>query len=419
MTEVTADSARAAHLRSRLTDELVAEGTIVSNEVEAAFRTVPRHLFAPGTTLEQSYAQDTLRTKRDQHGITISSISAPWLQAMMLEQAGLRPGLRVLEIGSGGYNAALTAELVGEDGEVTTVDIDQDVVDRARSCLTEAGYSRVNVVLADAEGGVPEHAPYDRILVTAGAWDIPPAWVNQLTESGTITVPLRMRGLTRSITFMRSGDHLTSRSAEVCGFVAMQGAGEHRERLLLLRGKEIGLRFDDGWPANPDLLNGAFAAGQATMWSGVTVGNTEPFDTLQLWLATALDGFCLIAVDKELDSGLVSPANRIAAPAVVDGASFGYLAVRRVIQGTVEFGAHAFGPDSCALAEAVAEQVRVWDRAYRNEPGPWFAVYPAQIPEEQLPDGLVITKRHSRVIVSWPSARLSAADQGLLHASTG
>ncbi|MGH3889664.1 MAG: methyltransferase domain-containing protein [Pseudonocardiaceae bacterium] len=167
-----ADSARAAQLRGRLTDELVAAGTIVSKEVEVAFRTVPRHLFAPGATLEESYAQDTVRVKRDEHGIAISMVSAPRIQAMMLEQAGLRPGMRVLEIGSGGYHAALLAELVGADGEVTTVDIDPEVTDRARSCLTEAGYSRVNVVLADAEGGVAAHAPFDRIIVTVGAWDI-------------------------------------------------------------------------------------------------------------------------------------------------------------------------------------------------------------------------------------------------------
>ncbi|MGH3992458.1 MAG: lantibiotic dehydratase, partial [Pseudonocardiaceae bacterium] len=192
MTEVIADSARAAELRGRLTDELVADGTIVSNQVEAAFRTEPRHLFSPGATLEESYAQDIVATKRDEHGITISSVSAPRIQAFMLEQAGLHPGMRVLEIGSGGYHAALMAELVGADGEVTTVDIDPEVVDRARSCLTDAGYSRVNVVLADAEGGVPEHAPYDRIIVTVGAWDIPPAWVDQLTEGGTITVPFAL-----------------------------------------------------------------------------------------------------------------------------------------------------------------------------------------------------------------------------------
>ena len=86
MKDVIADSARAAYLRGRLTDELVAGGTIVSDEVEAAFRTVPRHLFAPGATLEASYAQDTVRTKRDQHGATISAVSAPQIQAMMLNK---------------------------------------------------------------------------------------------------------------------------------------------------------------------------------------------------------------------------------------------------------------------------------------------------------------------------------------------
>lgn len=86
------------------------------------------------------------------------------------------------------------AELVGSEGTVTTVDIDPEVTDRACSLLGEAGYSRVNVVLADAETGVAEHAPYDRIIVTAGAWDIPPVWVEQLADGGRIVVPLRMRG---------------------------------------------------------------------------------------------------------------------------------------------------------------------------------------------------------------------------------
>nr|WP_312880952.1 methyltransferase, FxLD system [Thermomonospora cellulosilytica] len=406
-----ADSARAEQLRSGLVDALVTDGVITSREVETAFRTVPRHMFAPEASLEEAYAQDRLVTKRDEHGITISSVSAPQIQAMMLEQAELGPGMRVLEIGSGGYNAALMAELVGPGGVVTTIDIDPDVIDRARRFLKEAGYPHVNVVLADGEQGCAEHAPFDRIMVTAGAWDIPPAWVDQLTEGGSITVPLRMRGLTRSITFTRVGDHLESRSARVCGFVAMQGAGRHRERLLLLRGKEIGLRFDDGWPADPDLLNGAFEAGDARVWSGVTVGRREPFDTLQLWLATALDGFCLLSVDKDLDSGLVRPVNRIAAPAVVEGAGFAYLTVRGVDETSVEFGAHAFGPDAVRLAETMAEQVGVWDRVHRTGPGPRFAVYPAHIPVGRLPDGLVITKRHVHVTVSWPAAQPSAAGQ--------
>jgi protein-L-isoaspartate(D-aspartate) O-methyltransferase len=173
-----------------LVDKIIAQraelNAVLSSEVEAALRTVPRHLFAPGVPWETAYTNDTVVTKRDEHGIALSSVSAPWLQAMMLEQAQLAPGMRVLEIGSGGYNAALIAELVGEEGEVTTVDIDSDVADRARRCLAVAGYRWVNVVLADAEGGIPDHAPYDRIIVTVGAWDIPPAWVDQLAEGGRL-----------------------------------------------------------------------------------------------------------------------------------------------------------------------------------------------------------------------------------------
>lgn len=415
MMEVTADSARAAELREKLVDELVAQGTIASKEVEAAFREVPRHLFAPGAPLEKAYAQAIVATKRDENGITISSVSAPEIQATMLEQAGLRPGMRALEIGSGGYNAALMAELVGEDGEITTIDIDADVIDRARLCLNEAGYGRVNVVLADGEEGCAEYAPYDRTIVTVGSWDIPPTWLAQLADEGTVTVPLRMRGLTRSITFVRAGDHLISQSAKICGFVTMQGAGAHRERLLLLRGKEIGLRFDDEWPVDPELLNGVLDTERVKAWSGVRIPRGEQFDTLQMWLASALDGFCLLAVDPKLDTGLVDPQNKMACPAVVDGGSFAYLTLRKLgeePEPEFEFGAHAFGPDAAALAEAMAEQIRVWGRDHRAGPGPRIAAYPAGTPDDQLPEGRVINKRHVRILISWRPNDPSPASQG-------
>lgn len=83
----TTESFRADELRAALADELVADGTIVSKDVEVAFRAVRRHLFAPGATLEQAYAHDIVVTKKNEHGITISSVSAPSIQAMMLEQA--------------------------------------------------------------------------------------------------------------------------------------------------------------------------------------------------------------------------------------------------------------------------------------------------------------------------------------------
>ncbi len=401
MTEVIADSAHAAQLRDRLTDELVAKGTIVSKEVEAAFRAVPRHLFAPGATLKESYAQDTVRTKRDEHGITISAVSAPRIQAMMLEQAGLRPRMRVLEIGSGGYNAALLAELVGEDGEVTTVDIDPEVTDRARNCLTQAGYSRVNVVLADAEGGVPQHGPYDRILVTAGAWDIPPAWVDQLTEGGRLVVPLRMRGLTRSIVFGREGGHLASRGYELCGFVPMQGAGERRERLVLLDGDMVGLRVDDGQQLDADRLREALSQPRVQAWSQVTAGPGERFDGLHLWLALAVPEFCLLGAQREaVDRGIVAHAWPLGVPTAVAGGSFAYLGLRPVNpeRQRFEFGAYAHGPDADSLAHRMIEHIQSWDGTSLNAR---IEAHPADTPDADLPDGHVINKKHTRVVISW------------------
>jgi protein-L-isoaspartate(D-aspartate) O-methyltransferase len=134
------ETTHAEALREGMIAELREMGTIRSDRVAEAFRAVPRHLFAPGAPLEAVYAATTsVIIKRDDHGVPISTVSAPELQAFMLEQAAIRPGMNVLEIGSGGYNAALMAELVGSEGTVTTVDIDPEVTDRASSLLGEAG----------------------------------------------------------------------------------------------------------------------------------------------------------------------------------------------------------------------------------------------------------------------------------------
>jgi len=175
MVDTSADSGRAAEIRNALTDKLRSDGMITSPVVKRAFRTVPRHLFVPaGTPLEVAYhADDSVAIKRDHGSVIISSISAPFIQARMIEQAGLGPGMSVLEIGSGGCNAALLAEVVGSGGRVVSVDIDPEVTDRARALLDATGYrGRVTVVQADAEHGVPDLEPVDVILVTVGAWDM-------------------------------------------------------------------------------------------------------------------------------------------------------------------------------------------------------------------------------------------------------
>src|SRR6266545_5689343 len=135
----TPDADRVAELRVALVDQLRADRKITSPAVEAAFRAVARERFLPADiSLETAYGvDDSVVTKRDQHGVAVSSVSAAYIQARMLEQAELRPGMTVLEVGSGGLNAALIAEIIGSEGRVLSVDIDREGTDRAAALLDE------------------------------------------------------------------------------------------------------------------------------------------------------------------------------------------------------------------------------------------------------------------------------------------
>ncbi|MGW5677384.1 methyltransferase, FxLD system [Streptomyces sp. NPDC003860] len=401
-------TAEVERLREEMIEKLRELGAVRTAEVEGALRKAPRHVFAPEAPLEKAYAAEyALVTKKDADGVDISSVSAARVQAMMLEQARIRPGDRILEIGSGGQNAAYIAELVGAAGQVTTADIDPDITERAERLLAQAGYERVNVVLADGEGGVPEHAPYDRIVVTVGAWDIPPAWVDQLAEGGRIVVPLRMRGLTRSVAFDRVGDHLVSRDYELCGFVPMQGVGENRMRLSLLHepaGEEVALKLDDGRQVDAHLLRDALHQPRTEVWTGVTIGGFEPNDNLDLWLATALDDFTLLSAKPGARTrGIVASVSPIGVATLAVADSFAYRTVRPVDEERTlfEFGVYGHGPHAKAVAERLAEEIRTWDREHRSDRA-LIEAHPAGTPDELLPAGRVIDKRHTRITVSWP-----------------
>lgn len=126
MTEtMVTDEDQPAELRNTMADTLITDGYIDSPDVEGAFRKVPREDFAPGDfPLNTVYnTREVLRGRRDATGTVLSSVSAPWLQARMIAQAGIQPGVSVLEIGSGGYNAALLAEITGTAGRVVSVDV--------------------------------------------------------------------------------------------------------------------------------------------------------------------------------------------------------------------------------------------------------------------------------------------------------
>jgi protein-L-isoaspartate(D-aspartate) O-methyltransferase len=406
-------SGQARELRQEMAEGLIAEGWITSPRVEAAFRSVPRHLFTPpGTPLETSYdghAAPVLKKAPD--GSNLSSVSGPWLQARMIAQAGIGPGMRVMEIGSGGYNAALLAEVTGE--HVVTVDIDPDITARASAALEAAGYSgRVTVVTADGEHGFADRAPYDAIVVTAAAWDLPPAWRDQLLPGGRLAVPLVMNSFTRTLGFVRVGDHWQSDSAQLAGFVLMQGIGQaplQRLQLADPAGGHVTLRFgDETGPENRGLLDGALENESVTVWSGITIARGAGFEDLQLWLAGGfLPDFCRIdASDSQALPAAEANRTWFGFGGVL-GDSFSVMAMRKTgIPGAeFEFGARAFGPHAAAAAEALTAQVAAWDARGRAIPADAFAYWPAGTGIPSLSDLTgVFPKRHGTVTVTWPPA---------------
>src|SRR5512139_345453 len=234
-----------AALNQALIDDLKKRGLIKTPRIEAAFRAVPRHLFLPGVPLEEVYSDRAISAKQDPDGKWISSSSQPAIMAIMLEQLGLEPGHKVLEIGTGpGYNAALMAHIVGETGQVVTVEIDEDLAQAAREHLAAAGFEQVQVLCADGGYGVPDAAPFDRIILTVGAPDITPAWWNQLKPDGRLVLPLLLRGSMKSIAFEPAEDHLRSLSVTDCGFIPLRGDFASTQTSRVQLGPEPGLYLE-------------------------------------------------------------------------------------------------------------------------------------------------------------------------------
>ncbi|MBP1910947.1 protein-L-isoaspartate(D-aspartate) O-methyltransferase [Thermococcus stetteri] len=170
-------------LWKRTVENLVREGIIKSDAVKRAFLKYPRYLFVEDRYKKYAHIDEPLPIPAGQ------TISAPHMVAIMLELADLKPGMNVLEIGTGsGWNAALIAELVRND--VYTVERIPELVEFARKNLKRAGVNNVHVILGDGTKGFPPKAPYDRIVVTAGAPDIPKPLIEQLKPGGKLIIPV-------------------------------------------------------------------------------------------------------------------------------------------------------------------------------------------------------------------------------------
>ncbi|MFB6724841.1 methyltransferase, FxLD system [Kribbella sp. NPDC056345] len=353
-------------LRAGMLDRLATmRGRPLVDSVADAMLAVPRHVFVPNAPLSDAYGLGAVVTHRDRQGVATSSASAPGTVAGMLEQAEVCQGQRVLEIGAGtGYNAALLAHLVGQSGSVTTIEYDAEVADAARSHLDAYGANNVRVLTGDGTLGAAEDAPFDRILVTAGAWDVAGPWVEQLAPDGRLVLPLRLRGLTRVVAFERAVVGLRSVSVVEDGFIPMKGIGAIPEKNVPLGpGPDLTLRIDDGQPVNPSLLQ-ALDGELALVWSDVV----EPWawtPEQDFWLAT-LPGFCRVFVNAEAVKAERIPRAKDpwGAWGVYSGASLAYLCSRQV-GGTdqmpmLQVGACGFGPDGADLAQLLVGRVRAW-----------------------------------------------------------
>lgn len=194
--------------------------------LEAAFLNVPRHIFLPDLPPDVAYTDQAIPIKRDTDGTILSSSSQPSMMAIMLRQLRLRPGDNVLEIGAGtGYNAAIMQTIVGETGNVTSVELDKLLAEKASMNLQKARLGAViNIVHADGAMGYAPRAAYDRIIATVAVWDVPHTWVKQLKQDGILVAPIWLESMQVSAAFVVQPDGtLYSRNNIPCGFIPLRG----------------------------------------------------------------------------------------------------------------------------------------------------------------------------------------------------
>lgn len=195
--------------------QLIPRG-ISDPQVLRAMGKVERHLFVPPEIRGDAYGDHPLPIGKGQ------TISQPYMVAAMTEQLNLiRPGKNVLEIGTGsGYQTAVLAELADE---VVSMEIHQNLADNAAKILKEIGYDNIHIIVGDGSLGYPPKAPYDAIIVTAGAPHTPKALTEQLAENGRLVIPVGALGY-QMLTLIKKVDHqLETSELFLCSFVPLTG----------------------------------------------------------------------------------------------------------------------------------------------------------------------------------------------------
>jgi len=392
-----------------MVDALREGGRIRSAAVDAAFRGVPRHLFLPGLSVADAYADEAIAVQFSE-GVATSSASQPSMMAIMLEQLGLQPGHRVLEIGAGtGYNAALMSRIVGAAGLVTAVDIDEELVDKAAVHLASARVYGVDLVAADGADGYPPGAPYDRIVLTVGSDDVQPAWLAQLAPGGRLLLPLAVRGSQLSVALDLDPDGvLRCDSVRSCAFIRLRGAAASTDGNRLVEGLGVAIQTPDDLP-EPDIATTArvLADPRKRRSAPVQLGAVDVWDGFGLWLALTEPGACrLLAVEPETalpddllplgsTGGTVALADAEGAAAVVPAGS--------PEPGPAAVAVREFGPGGAGLGDRMLAALDGWVAAGRPGAADWrLTVVPTGVDAPTPPHPQVITKKHCRVLAEFP-----------------
>ncbi len=405
----TADAAR---LRNALVDQLRADGHACTPAVEAALRTVPRHVFVPDASLEDAHANAPVHIKYDTDGTSISCASQPGVVALMLDQLDVRPGQRVLELGSGtGYNAGLLAHLVGASGHVITLDVDDDLVEGARAHLAAAGISNAEAVTRDGALGYAEGAPYDRIIATVGAHGVPHAWLQQLAPGGRLLVPQRLKGtVSRSIAYEQQDGRWASLSSQMNTFMPLRRgiADDDRRTVPLSTDGTVRLQAPAGQRIDAEALTGVLDQSRIEEWTGMTVRAMESPEWMELFVTCALpSGLIRMLFPQTAKGTLLTEDPYPSSTAAVDKGAVTYLARRLSREKTPEgdklweFGVIGHGPGSDELAAKVAAAIRTWDQEHRGREAT-FEIQPLDSPAiEQRPGLFALDTPLNRIVVDW------------------
>ena len=214
----TCDPARFEKERARMVQTQIRERGVEEPQVLEALRSVGRHCFVPSPLLDEAYADHPLPIGWGQ------TISQPYIVALMTELLKLKPSHRVLEIGTGsGYQTAVMAEIVRN---VYSVEIHKVLATAAESRLAALGYKNIEIKCADGYYGWDAYAPFDAIMVTAAAGEIPPPLLKQLKPGGRMCIPVGGIYQVQQLTLVKKDDQgaLSTRGVLPVRFVPLLGS---------------------------------------------------------------------------------------------------------------------------------------------------------------------------------------------------